>query len=411
MKSFTVISAGAVALAVLVTLCLAPQVATQPEGGPPGGMPGMGGPGGMPGGEPGGMPGGGPGGAPGGAPGGGGGETDASAWPEMTLQDMAVQYALEESHYHIRKGRFEAPQTYGSEYEMPAAMGYAQWAYAMQIDNDSTTATADHLVLEHGASYDVPYGHTPRCKWCGCAMPASLTHWPLENGEKVVECPRCGARDSFPIGLVLRCPECHDVVAGTMAGGARCPTCGHRWGATRKACSNCGLQVSMTRRAGQTCPRCKVKWGHDVPSGNYPQRSVTPVSAKGEGHGEQCEAYSAVTGRRCPNKTLRAPAEGGPRTCWLHRHQAKTDEVAARGPVAAAAGGGAPAGGGMPGMGGGMPAMGGGMPGMDGGGMPGMGPGPSGPPGAGGAPPGAPPGAPSGGGGGGDDGGGGGGDE
>ena len=44
-------------------------------------------------------------------------------WPTLSLQDAAIEYDLEEAHYHIRKARYTAPDSYGSEFAMPAAMG------------------------------------------------------------------------------------------------------------------------------------------------------------------------------------------------------------------------------------------------------------------------------------------------
>ena len=117
-------------------------------------------------------------------------------WPTVSVQDAAIEFDLEEAHYHIRKARYAAPDSYGSQHEMPLAAGYVQRAHAMQIDRDTTVNAADHLVLEHGSEFDVPYGWAPRCKWCRYPMPKALTRWPLDsNGEKVIECPRCGARE------------------------------------------------------------------------------------------------------------------------------------------------------------------------------------------------------------------------
>ena len=322
-------------------------------------------------------------------------------WPKLSLQDAAVEYDLEEGHYHIRKARYEAPDSYGSEYDMALAMGHVQWAYEMQPGSDAATEAADHLILEHGSTFDAPYGYVPRCKWCGCPMPKSLLYWPKEGGEKVVECPRCGARDSFPTGLVLVCPNCHEVVAGTAAAGARCPKCGRRWRALRKKCSDCELEVSVMKRQGQKCPRCKAKWNFDTPFGNWDTRAPIPVEFTGEGEGEPCESRSTVTGFPCPNKTKREAGEDGKVRCWVHRHQGERDEVAAAGPAVAPSPAAAPARGapgampgGMPGeMPGGMP---GGMPGEMPGGMPGGMP-PGGPEAGmapGGAPPGGGPGAP-----------------
>ncbi|MCE5215519.1 hypothetical protein LLH03_00690 [bacterium] len=280
-------------------------------------------------------------------------------WPTASAQDAAVQFDLEEAHFHMRKARYADPGSYGSEYEMPFAVGYAQWAYEMQPDNDAAVRTVDHLVLENGSEFDVPYGYTPRCMWCHAPMPRSLLRWPTENGQKVVECPNCGAKDSFPTGLVLRCPYCSDVVAGTAAGGPRCPTCGRAWKALRHSCSRCGLTVPMDSRQGQRCPRCKTRWDFDVPFGNWPTRAKAPVVFTGSGTGLQCEAYTAFTGWRCPNKTTRKPDGKGKVYCWVHRNQAARDEVAAKGPqgggAAAAPGPGGPSGGAPSGAPGGAP--------------------------------------------------------
>lgn len=284
-------------------------------------------------------------------------------WPQMSAQDAAVQFDLEEAHYHMRKGRAMAPDSYGAEQEMPFAVGYAQWAYEMQPDNDHAVATVDHLILENGSHFDVPYGYTARCMFCGNPMPKSITQWPKQGNEKVVECAKCGAQNSFPQGLVLVCPVCHDVVAGTAAGGAKCPTCGRSWRSLLHVCSNCGLQVSMTARQGERCPRCHVKWDYDVPFGNWPLRAKPGVVFTGSGKGVQCEGYTA-TGQRCPNKTMRAPGDDGKVYCWIHRNQAARDKAATTPVAAAAGGGGGPSAGGPPGPG---PGTG-----------PGPGPGPSG---------------------------------
>jgi DNA-directed RNA polymerase subunit RPC12/RpoP len=274
-------------------------------------------------------------------------------WPTISTQDAAVQFDLEEAHYHMRKGRATAPDSYGAEQEMPFAVGYAQWAYEMQPDSNAAMATVDHLTLENGSHFDVPFGYPARCMFCGYAMPKSFTRWHMQGNEKSVECPKCGAANSFPQGLVLQCPVCHDLVAGTAAGGAKCPTCGRQWRSLLHSCSNCGLQVSMTARQGQRCPRCHVKWNFDVPFGNWPTRAKPGVTFTGSGKGVQCEGYTA-TGQRCPNKTERAPGEDGKAYCWIHRNQAARDKAAAAAPTApaAAAGPGAgPGAGGPPGPG------------------------------------------------------------
>ena len=298
-------------------------------------------------------------------------------WPGMATQDAAVQFDLEEAHYHMRKARYTAPDSYGAEQDMPLATGYAQWAYAMQTDNDKAVATVDHLILERGSQFDVPYGYTPRCRWCGYPMPREVTQWPVENGQKVLECPGCGAKDSFPTGLVLRCPECHDIIAGTNAGNSRCPTCGRMWRGLYKQCSRCGARADALTRQGQRCARCGAKWNFAVPFGSWPTRATVPVSITGGGKGKPCKGYSAWNGLPCPNKTQR---EDG--YCWLHRHQAERDAVAAKPQSAGGAAAGAAAGGG-----GGMGGMSGGMGGM--GGMGGAGPSAGGgmgtPPGAGGS--------------------------
>ncbi|MBP8950756.1 MAG: hypothetical protein KBI47_00080 [Armatimonadetes bacterium] len=329
-------------------------------------------------------------------------------WPSYSPMAAAIEFELQEAHYHIRKGRYMAPDSYGSEAEMPAAMGYTQWAFAnatrlyespqsaaddkqkLEIETKrnslfaGATDAADHLILEHGGHFSVPHGYVPRCKWCGLPMPKSLMRWPMEDGEKHVECPRCGARDSFPTGLIYHCPNCHDVMAGTQLG-PRCPTCSRGWAGSEKHCSRCGYATSVLSRQGQRCPKCGAKWNFDVPFGNWPARAPTPVDFTGSGEGDQCTAYTAVTGRRCPNKLHAHGKDKTDLACWYHRGQKQRDEVAASGGGAPATAGGAGAAGGM---GGGMGGP-GGPPGMGGpGGPPGMG-GPGGPPGMGG--PGGPP--------------------
>ena len=255
-------------------------------------------------------------------------------WPTIATQDAAVQFDLEETHYHIRKARYTDPGSYGSGAEMPIALGYAQRAYEMQPDNDSAMTAVDHLVLENGAHFDVPYTYTPRCMWCGYAMPKSISRWPMQGGQKVVECPSCGARDPFPTGLVIKCPYCNDVVAGTAPSGQHCPTCGRAWSSLQHVCSNCGLEVGILARQSERCPRCKVKWNFDAPFANWPTRARAPVQFTGSGEGVPCAGYSAVTGWPCPNKTTRKPGADGKAYCWIHRHQAERDAVTSAAPAA-----------------------------------------------------------------------------
>jgi hypothetical protein len=327
-------------------------------------------------------------------------------WPTASVQDAAADFDLEESHYHIRKARYTDPGSFGAETEMPIAMGLTQWAYQMQPDSDAAMGAADHLVMEKGASLDAPYGYTVRCRFCGAPMPSAITTWSTEDNSarpgqrtKIVECPHCNARDPYPAGLVLTCPVCADVVAGTAAAGNLCTRCGRSWKGLLKVCSNCGLYVSKMNRQGQHCPRCKAQWNFDVPFGNWPTRARTGVSFTGkhplegqvcsvylrmtpegpryytlwgEPQSRRCEGYTEETGRRCPNMTTRPADASGKVYCWVHRHQADRDTTAAT-PVSAgggAAGGAGGAAGGMGGMPGGMGgSMGAGMPGGMSGGM------------------------------------------
>lgn len=362
-------------------------------------------------------------------------------WPEYSVQTAAIEYQLEEAHYHMRKGRYAAPDSFGSNTEMPMAAGYARWAFnnaqslyyappqgegkkALEIQSKcdglilSATQANNHLTREHGATFDVPSGQAPRCRWCGHTAPKHMTRWAIQDGEKVVECPKCGARDPYPTGIVYTCPYCHDVIVGTQVSSTKCPTCGRQHAGLKKVDSATGRDVDLTSTGRRRVYRKGSDRGYEVPFGTWMKRCPTPVAIGEEGKGEPCSAYTAVTGRACPVKRV-VHGEEKSLPCWVHRYQdkrLKDKETAGSAP----AGGGGAAAGGMPGGGGGMPGggmggpPGGGMGGPPGGGMGGPpGGGMGGPPGGGGGPPGGPGGAapggepaggpPGGGGGGGED--------
>lgn len=315
-------------------------------------------------------------------------------WPEMSMEDVALDFNLHEAHYHMRRARHTAPGSFGSYNDMAIAMGYVEMAYEENVDNDHAMRTADHLVREHGTKFRAPYGHVARCKWCGYPMPRQFEYWPTEGGQKVVECPNCGAQNSFPSRLVHTCSWCNDVKAGTHLS-PYCDECGRTWAGTDRRCPACGGDLNTLARGRSSCPHCGAVWNEDVAFADWPRRAGTYVDFTGEGTGEFCTAYTSVTGFPCPNRTTREAADNGNVKCWVHRHQAERDKQAQEGGAAAApaaAGAGAP--GGMGGMPGGPPGGGGMMgPGGPPGGM--MGPGA----GAGGGNTlgaGMPPGAPSG---------------